>query len=669
MDPFTAFSLASSILSFVTFAGTLVKDGMKIHESGGLEDNATLERVIIRMQAFRSRLDRPLSSPQLGGDEETLQNLLEESDKVATNLLALLGKMKGPTGGGLRARWASLAASWRNLIGEKSRKDLEAQLGSIEARATMVLTRMTRDGEDCLAGKQHDDKLGDLMENVDELKSLCSRLKPLSEDTMRGIQSILDVIDRACADRVLNALKYDTMMERSNSVSDDLFAIERDGDYGNAFNWILESGENPGSSEREKIAVKEARRRFEGWLSSSAGGIFHIAGKPGSGKTKEQLTRWSVGRGRRLKMVNFFFSMLTGGLQERFDGLYRTLLYQLLSDEPELISKVLKGPWGQASSTKRDVNITMEEKVQAINDIFGANASIDVSLCIFIDGLDELRDVQVGDMMDLVNQLRAWAAPTERGVKICVASRVDWPFMSMFDREKRFVLHEITRYDMERFVQKRIPADKIPPSDWAHIVKEIPKKAEGVFLWVRLVVGIIRDEIADGEIPATSAILEGFLPGLEHLVDNILRSITPRNQVKAHQTIKILMATQSSRIPLRLLTYSFLDDFERDPTFAFGDGFPGEQESSTFAQARIGDARRRLYTRCKGLIEASPDDGALKFIHRLVWEYLMSEDMDKMLAKSNPNFNAADAASIILLAELQVLVIGCAPATQDQVWF
>ncbi|KAK0734531.1 hypothetical protein B0T26DRAFT_670818 [Lasiosphaeria miniovina] len=314
MDHFTAFSLASSVLSFVTFAGTLVKDGMKIHESGGLEENATLE-----------------------------SNLLEESDKVAADLLALLGKMKGPTGGGLRAR-----AEMEKIV---------------------------------LLAKQHDDKLGDLMENVDELKSLYSRLKPLSEDTIRGIQSILDVIDRACADRVLSALKYDTMMERSTWVRDDPFAIQRDVDYGNAINWIFERG-------------------------------------------RKQLTRWSVERGSRLKMVNFSFSMLTGGLQERFDGLYRTLLYQLLSDDPELISKVLKGPWGRASSTKRDVNITMEEKVQALTDIFGGNASADVSLCIFMDGLDELKEVQVGDMMDLVNQLSAWAAPTERGVKIC--SQTGW---------------------------------------------------------------------------------------------------------------------------------------------------------------------------------------------------------------------------------------------------
>ncbi|KAK0734532.1 hypothetical protein B0T26DRAFT_867582 [Lasiosphaeria miniovina] len=106
--------------------------------------------------------------------------------------------------------------------------------------------------------------------------------------------------------------------------------------------------------------------------------------------------------------------------------------------------------------------------------------------------------------------------------------------MSMFDREKRFLLHEITRYDMERFVQKRIPEHKIPATVRAHIVKEIPKKAEGVFLWVRLVVGFIRDEIADDE---------------------------------------------------------------------------------TTVQARIDDATRRLYTRFKGFIEASTDDGILKFIH------------------------------------------------------
>ena len=351
-------------------------------------------------------------------------------------------------------------------------------------------------------------------------------------------------------------------------------------------------------------------------------------------------------------MVNFFFSAITGRLQEQFEGLRRTLLYQILHERPESVPDVLEGPWKRsASAVEREISIRPDEMTTALSNIICDGRIPGIRLCLFIDGLDELREPSMLDTIDLVNQLRQWAPSTQKNVKMCVASRVEFPFMDHFDPDKRFLLHEITRYDMQRFVGNRLPEghEAIPPAVRQELIYHIPRKAEGVFLWVNLVVKSIRQEISGGvSLDTNSDILASFPPGLENLMDRILTSVPKKWSIQLHHIIKILAVMDSfGSGGLSLLAYSFLDDFEMDPRFALKESFPGRQENEKPTLAKLNKAKGMLVHRFKGLLEVTSGgrDLTVKVIHRSVWEYLKSSDIC-------PDFDAVDAASYLMLGEL-----------------
>lgn len=146
MDPITAIGLASGILTFITFSAGLVKGWKQIHESGSLEENATLGDVIGRMETLHSRLIPPdHENKPLSGDAKDLCELAKDCQKVSDALLKLLGKMKSlDSARGIRAQWQNLSATWHSLVHEKDKLQLEEELSRCHQRLTAVLAFLTR---------------------------------------------------------------------------------------------------------------------------------------------------------------------------------------------------------------------------------------------------------------------------------------------------------------------------------------------------------------------------------------------------------------------------------------------------------------------------------------------------------------------------------------------
>lgn len=164
-------------------------------------------------------------------------------------------------------------------------------------------------------------KLEDLAQITTELKKLGSSQHELGEKTQQAIKEMIDgqiaAANKIRTKRVLDSLVYENMADRNKSIEDSLFAIQSgSGERRNAFTLIFGDSESEADEEtdeetdadmdlEEATAVTEASNRFLGWLSSPEGGIFHIAGKPGSGKstlmkflfdherTRKELTRWA----------------------------------------------------------------------------------------------------------------------------------------------------------------------------------------------------------------------------------------------------------------------------------------------------------------------------------------------------------------------------------------
>ncbi|KAI5468015.1 hypothetical protein BGZ63DRAFT_41630 [Mariannaea sp. PMI_226] len=672
MDPITAIGVASGILSFVTFAASIVQGGIKIYKSGNLEDNATLEDVINKMSSFQARLVPPDVQAQTE-DEKTLVEFVNKSKSLSDELLELLQKTKRGEGSGLRVMWKSLKKSWEKMLSESRKTEIETEIGNIERRTTLVLTQLTRVAVEKLvtAVGGHDGKLDQMTRNIDELM----KLKDLNKAIQKDIKSLIDTqqkaVDKICSDRVLGALKYTTMTNRSQDLKNLLSTIENNESYGendgshrDAFGWIFNSEDEDAtvSDENERELRREARGRFLNWLSSPNGGIFHIAGKPGAGKstmmqflfdhskTREELEKWSGGNNKTLVMLHYSF-VRKEEIQQDLDGLFRTLLYDILHERRESIVEVLASAWERALKLSTDTvatfDIPMKDKSQALSAIFSGLKFPNINWCVFIDGLDEFHNSNK-DMLDLVEMLQGWAPSTGSNVKLCVASRVEPPFTVEFDPAKRFLVHELTKYDMRLYVKKRL--DRVTRETREHLVVDIPNKAEGIFVWVYLVVSSIRLKVGRRE-KVDLDVLDQFPTELSSLLDTILASIAPMDISMVYQTIRMMEVLQESGMNLSLPAFSFLDEYNKDPSFAWNRSFT---ETEEFDEDRVEDARQKLYGQCKGLIEAGPDGEAIKFIHRSVREHLEGEDVRKMLTKKSGQISdeqAADMASNLLLAE------------------
>ena len=87
LDPFSAISLASSIVQFVDFGKRLVSEGRELYESadGALAKHVELEAII---KDIKLRSEKSVTVPGASEDEVGLRKLVELSKAIANGTVA-----------------------------------------------------------------------------------------------------------------------------------------------------------------------------------------------------------------------------------------------------------------------------------------------------------------------------------------------------------------------------------------------------------------------------------------------------------------------------------------------------------------------------------------------------------------------------------------------------
>lgn len=140
MDPITAISLASNIISFIDFSTKLLRGAKNIHEAGSLEDNDRLEVVTRHMKMFMTKLLVPNPHNLIGADLE-LSQLAAKCMVLANDLLKLLEKIKAKDP---KSRMQALCSAMRDMKYDEEKKSLEARLNSCRAQFEMQLNFLSR---------------------------------------------------------------------------------------------------------------------------------------------------------------------------------------------------------------------------------------------------------------------------------------------------------------------------------------------------------------------------------------------------------------------------------------------------------------------------------------------------------------------------------------------
>ena len=419
--------------------------------------------------------------------------------------------------------------------------------------------------------------------------------------------------------------------------------------------------------------------KFDNWLRYH-NGIYWIMGKAGSGKstlmkflldhtrTADSLTMWAGTK--ELVIASYFFWNSGHSIQRSQEGLFRSLLHEILSQCPDLVRTVCASKAATIRPFVKEVEPwTRQELWHAIEQLKD-QSWVRARFCFFIDGLDEY-DGDPNDIVTVLESLRSWP-----DIKLCISSRPWNEFKDAFGRysDLQLALEDLTREDIKIYVRdtleenSRFRALKFKDDRSQDLVLEIVTKARGVFLWVVLVIKSLLTGLSNADsICDLQRRLRGFPETLEKYFGHMIASVEPMYREQTAQAFKFALEAAS---PLTLTMYSFLDDEDLDSVIAA----PLNPLTPEDILSRHDDMERRLSARCKGLLEVDSrpkkkhgqysyrdlfSERKVQFHHRTVRDFLHTKDMQIMLSKYlKADFQPKVQFCKALLAQLKVLDYG-----------
>ena len=378
----------------------------------------------------------------------------------------------------------------------------------------------------------------------------------------------------------------------------------------------------------------------------------------------------------RLLILRCFFWKAGTTLQKSFAGLLRTLLHQLLSLERDLIPSVDPWRWRMLDLGAKQLDDWTNMELESALDTALRTACSQNRVALFIDGLDEFEGTE-DQLQNLTNTLLKISLHFE--VKICTSSRPWNIFEDAFTSHPSLRLESLTQNDINVFVQNELESNSLfkkhrdaDSASCMMLVEEITDKANGVFLWVILVVRDVLKGLRNGQDIRMLRKYIHRIPGdLDQFFLSMLESIEEENRATASKIFQIVI--NASR-PIALMDLSFCGEESVD--FAFQDIFPLNPRLVEIS-LRNETMARRLNAFCMGLLELkkitlfklNEKTGQLEsfsnyiweieYLHRSVYDFLLTrESLQTLHIYTNGSFDFrtylsnAYAAQIILVTRI-----------------
>jgi Ankyrin repeat len=237
---------------------------------------------------------------------------------------------------------------------------------------------------------------------------------------------------------------------------------------------------------------------FGKWLQAGHG-VYWITGKPGSGKST--LMKYLADGSQRIATelshptfrnsassqsaqpltASYFFDFRASDLARSIEGLLRSLLWQLLRQDTKFYKPVMP-IYQDIESFKSRFAWTRHDLQLAFQQLL--NAAKNINVVIFIDALDEFGgpDIEIAEFLDALSK----KAPAL--TRFCLASRPYPDFAFQFAKCFHLQMQEETYADITKYLHGRFSEmQDIHGSNAWTLMDTIRRKAEGVFLWIKLV--------------------------------------------------------------------------------------------------------------------------------------------------------------------------------------
>lgn len=658
MEALAAVSLAGNILQFVDTAKSLISSSRQLSSTGANKEHIELSTIACELQSLVSRIT-PEESPnrmKLSKEEESIRALSKQCNEVAVELLAVLDTLKAKRLDGSHVQFENF---YKALLGEWKKGEVANLQKRLDRIGTNIQTHLT--AYDSKKIFQRLDQLSEKDNSLQgyrevEIKELRGQFRTSFEDLEKKLQqnesrnhvmtALLDAArkgSRYSAEQIiLEHLRFDTIYDRHDSIRT---AHEQ------TLSWLFGKG------------TQRSPATFDDWLSSDDDNYW-ISGKPGSGKstmmkflcenpqTIDKLKIWA-GSERLVKAEYFFW--ISGGneLQKSQEGLLRTLVYQILRQCPDMIPQAYPTTWQlycpEESSTMKTrsiarsagatVLLSIQGLLTTLQSICKAAQDSEAKFCFLIDGLDEYEGKPI-DMIELIRVLR-----TLPNLKLCLSSRSWDEFEHEFGKDgtRKLYMHDFNSNDISAYVHDTFARDEnyqdLEDIDMIGnlLIQEIVKRANGVFLWVFLVVRSFQEGLINGDsISNFKRRLDELPTDLNEYFERILLSDVA--EFYRGQSAELFSVALEGEENLPLMAYWHMG--AENPDYALK--LEVKQLSMRQISMRLKTMKQRLNACCKGLLEVrqleprnerDSFDWKVNFLHRSVRDYLALDDTQVLLKK------------------------------------
>jgi ankyrin repeat protein len=348
-------------------------------------------------------------------------------------------------------------------------------------------------------------------------------------------------------------------------------------------------------------------------------GLLWLKAKPGSGKST--VTKCAVEYAQRTfadeRTIYFFFNARGDPLEKTVEGMFRSLLHQMVQDIPQLFRGLSSKDLATYSSQAWPSALLSRIFREAVCAL-----SKDGHLSCYIDALDEGDEDEVRELIDFLEELLEYAMNNDLSFSVYLASR-HYPNISVYHSEALSLDdHEGHHEDISTYVHRKLRCR--PASMQADLAAEIIQRSSGVFLWVVLVIRDLNKQSDRGNYHRLRSNLQAMPSGLSALFEQIVskgdmseytlpalhivlfayRALGPLELYSA-----ILSITQSSSEHSVVLDQDIVDeDIATDFIISSSKGLLGVVTEIVFPFSRI--SRR-----------------SVQFIHESVREFLLGSGM------------------------------------------
>ncbi|KAJ4138498.1 hypothetical protein NW768_002333 [Fusarium equiseti] len=480
--------------------------------------------------------------------------------------------------------------------------------------------------------------------------NLCSHISKSTSVVQQDMTSRENSKDETIKyEQLMASLRYPEMNSRKNHVA------ER---FPGTFQWIFtneaswdensDSAWTDISNDESDILTESSSNewtKFTKWLGSESK-MFWISEKPGSGKstlmkliatnsaTREHMTPWRCD----VRILSHYLWKAGTPMERGMKGLLLSLTHQallsktslaqrLLEEMPELRQRWSHDDW-DLQQLERTLLWVLETSAEAV--------------LVMIDGLDESEELSGHLSMpsrgtNIFQKLRQL-----KDVKICVSSRAEYVFTHQFEGIQRIRIHELTKYDIRLFASSHLKSTYFTNRDERdYVIRFIVLLADGVFLWVALVLGsIVRAFRIDNSVGNLVERITHMPRDVIELVrDMWARSGDDGNLPSYRASASRYFNTVLAGLTVSDTPCSFIDFVLASQDLDFEDVMDlGRKWEVAELVAMCSRTEKELYVVCHGLIEIRPEGYifldelpkplryygklAVTFTHRCVFDFL-----------------------------------------------